>query len=106
AGKAEAQPDAQLEADQQQVSVVEELPRQRLLVGRAEVEAPQQLIPARRASEGVPRLRFGLVSFCHILFTPSCATTTRNSPMLMTALTWKNALLTRLRSSGRTSECS
>ena len=32
-------------------------------------------------------------------------TPTASSPMLTTALTWKNARLTRLRSSGRTSQC-
>ena len=37
AGEAEAQPAAQPEADAQQVPVVEDVPRQRLLVGRAEV---------------------------------------------------------------------
>lgn len=38
--------------------------------------------------------------------TASCNHTTSSNPTLTTLLTWKNAWLTRVKSSGRTSQCS
>src|SRR5262249_24431 len=54
AGEAQAQPDAQPEADQPQVPDLEVVPRQRLLVGRAEVSDDARVASRERERLSYP----------------------------------------------------